>query len=251
VNSTPFFSIITPTYNRVNDGKLKRCLNSVLTQTFEDFEIIVVDDGSEENVAGLVAEYDERFKCVRIEHQERVRARNAGYKAMSDSQFVCQLDSDDCYDPEYLRTFHYYIEQDPEVHVWICSSCIHGIAKDDHGRQLVPTWTKIRQAWMPPLNEVGTAHAFFPSGHIGLGQYVFSRVAFEAIGSYPETWVNFYHIADGVHEWSGFLMDPPYYSAKERWLGDPFGDDAAQILALAKRFKFSLIDAALYRQYRK
>ena len=250
--SKPFFSIITPVYNRVNDGKLKRCLDSVMTQTFEDFEHIIVDDGSAEDVAGLVAQYDERFRYVHQKHQGRIVARNTGYAAMSaSSSYICQLDSDDTYDPEYLRTFHYYIEQSPEVHFWICSSCIHGVAKDDQGKQLVPAWTKIRQAWMPPIDEESGAHSFFMSGKIGLGQYVFSKEAFAAIGPYPEDWRNHNCVADGIHEWTGFLMDPPVYSTYIRLAGNPVGDDFAQILALSKHFRASLIKAALYRQYRR
>ncbi len=251
--SSPFFSIITPTYNRVNDSKLKRCLNSVMTQTFEDFELVCVDDGSKEDVKGLVESYrDARFRYVRQEHQGRIVARNTGYKAMSaDTGFICQLDSDDTYDPEYLRTFHYNILQHPEVHFWVCSSFIHGVKRDESGRQLVPIWSKIRQAWMPPIDEESGAHSFFMSGKIGLGQYVFSKEAFAAIGPYPESWRNHNCVADGIHEWTGFLMDPPIYSTSVRLAGNPVGDDFAQILALSKHFRVSLIKAALYRQYHR
>lgn len=250
--SKPFFSIITPVYNRVNDGKLRRCLNSIVTQTFEDFEHIIVDDASKEDVRSLVADYDDRFRFVRIKRGGRVLARNAGYAAMSDSQWVTNLDSDDTYDPEYLRTFHYNIMQNPEVHLWVCSSFIHGVLKDERGKHIVPKWSKIRKAWMPPLDKEGkTVHAFYTSGKIGMGQYVFSREAFDKIGPFPSDWRNHNKIADGLHEWTGFLMDPPYYSSAKRLAGDPNGEDFAQMLALSRHFRVSLIGAALYRQYRR
>ena len=247
----PFFSIITPVYNRANDGRLKRCLDSTSIQTLGDFEHIIVDDGSKDDVESVISQFDERYKYVRIEHQGRVQARNAGYAVMK-GQWVTNLDSDDTYDPEYLHTFHYHITQNPGVHLWVCASCLHGVLKDENGKHLVPKWTKIRKAWKPPMDKTGEAvHAFFTSGKIGLGQYVFSREAFEKIGPFPSDWYNHYHIADGVHEWTGYQMDTPFYSAAKRWVGDPNGEDHCQMLALARYYEVSLIDAALYRQYKR
>ena len=246
--TSPFFSIITPTYNRVNDGKLKRCLNSVMTQTFEDFELICVDDGSTEDVAGLVASYeDERFRYIRQEHQGRVIARNIGIaNTNKESAFICWLDSDDCYDPMYLATFKYHIDENPDVHVWLTGVVVHGVKIHPETKEhLVPIWTKIRPAHMPPLSEDGTHHLHFDSGTTGTGMFVYSREAMNRIGPMPN-WVTMYDIADGCNEWLGYQTP---YSAEKRWCGNPYGCDWVYIRKLSMFYRIHAIEAALYVQY--
>lgn len=244
--SKPFFSIITPTYNRVNDGKLKRCLNSVLTQTFEDFEHIIVDDGSAEDVGSLIENYDERFHPVRIKHSGRVIARNAGMKAAG-GEWLCHLDSDDTYSPMYLSTLAHYIEQEPDVDLWVCGAVVNGMFKDDKGNHLVPKWTNIRQAWTPPLNTDGN-HVIFNSGKVGTGMFVFRRRCLDVIG-YPPDWQNHNQIADGMDEWLGVALGTTGYSSAKRLVGNPFGDDHALFQKLCLYYRAHLIQAALYCQF--
>ena len=249
---TPMFSIIIPTWERVNDGRLRRCLNSVTTQTFEDFECIVVDDGSKEDVAGLVAQYDDRFRCVRIEHAGRVVARNTGLE-VSWGRWICHLDSDDCYNPEYLRTFNYHIGQDRTAKLWVCGSVYFGMLKVENTRKgraykgfhVCPKWTKIRPAWMPPLDTDGVHSTHWPSGRIGTGMFVHARECLKTIG-YPPPWKNHLELADGIDEWLGYETG---YSAKSKWVGNPHGDDFAWIKKLSQFYRVHIIHAALYVQY--
>lgn len=248
----PKFSIIVPVYNRVLDGKLRRCLDSVATQVFEDFECLVVDDGSKEDVAGLVAKYDERFRCLRIKHQGRVIARNVGMKAAKDGAWICHLDSDDCYDPMYLSTFVHFIDGNPEVHWWICGACVHGMIKGG-GRHIAPKYTVLRKAWMPRLNPKATADnsepkcLHFNSGHFGTGCYVFKKVCLDETGLLPN-WINMYQVADGADEYLGYETG---YSAAKKLCGNPWGEDWVLARALSMHFIPGLIEACLYVQYKR
>lgn len=252
--STPFFSIITPTFNRVNDGKLKRCLNSVLTQTFEDFEHITVDDGSAsgEDSKGLVESFeDERFKYIRIERSQRVVARNTGMRAAA-GQNICWLDDDDCYNPMYLATFAHHIRKFPEAKLFVAGVVVHGIERDREGNQTVPKWTRIRSAWMPPGDPEGKhPHGIFNSGKVGSGMFVFARSCLADIGLMPNSWNHWEPIADGMDEWVGVPSGTTGYSAAKKLVGNPWGDDHAMFQRLCRFYKVHLIEAALYIQFRK
>jgi len=101
----PFFSIIIPTYNR---GKLlPKAIESVLNQDCNDWELIVVNDGSTDNTKNIIeklCENDQRIKYVYQDNQERSAARNKGIEN-SKGKYICFLDSDDEYLPFHLATF--------------------------------------------------------------------------------------------------------------------------------------------------
>lgn len=246
----PFFSVVIPVRGRVKNGYLRRCLNSVQDQFYPNFECVVVDDGSRlergEDVKGLVAEFaDERFVYIRIEHSGRMIARNAGMAAAR-GEFIVWTDSDDFLNPMYLSTFHFHIKAEPEVRLWVCGCVVHGQEGIPESRTACK-WTNIRPAWKPPLDPDGPGHKFFTSGKVGTGMFCFARECLEKTGLMP-AWKNMYDMADGIHDWSGFPMDPPYFSAAKRWIGNPYGDDHAMFLALCKHFQVHLIKAALYEQ---
>lgn len=91
----PFFSIVIPTYNRAN--LLTRAVESVLAQTFNNWELLIVDDGSTDNTRAVVEEYaDERIHYIYQQNAERSAARNNGIEHSS-GKYVCFLDSDDYY----------------------------------------------------------------------------------------------------------------------------------------------------------
>ena len=86
------FSIIIPTYNRA--AFLPKAIESVLAQTYTDWELIVVDDGSTDNTREVVAQYnDERIIYIYQENAERSAARNNGI-SQAKGDFICFMDSD-------------------------------------------------------------------------------------------------------------------------------------------------------------
>lgn len=103
----PQISVIVPVYNA--ERYLNRCVDSVLAQTFSDFEIILVDDGSPDNCGAICDEYAAKDSRVHVIHQENgglSAARNAGIDwvfAHSDSDWLTFVDSDDWLHPPMLE----------------------------------------------------------------------------------------------------------------------------------------------------
>ena len=103
----PFFSIIIPTYNRAH--LLPIAIESVLNQTFTNWELVIVDDGSTDNTKAVVESFnDDRIKYIWQENKERSAASNNGI-GQSKGTYICFLDSDDYYLNNRLELFHYEI----------------------------------------------------------------------------------------------------------------------------------------------
>ena len=94
----PTVSVIIPTYNRAH--LVARAIQSVLNQTYKDFELIIVDDGSTDNTEDIIKEFqkkDERIKYIKHDkNRGGSAARNTGIKAAR-GNFIAFLDSDDEY----------------------------------------------------------------------------------------------------------------------------------------------------------
>ena len=98
-----FFSVIVPIYNV--EKYLPNCIESVLKQTFSDFELILVDDGSPDNCPEICENYknkDERIKVVHKTNGGLASARRAGIK-VAEGEYVLNLDSDDCIEIDTLE----------------------------------------------------------------------------------------------------------------------------------------------------
>ncbi|MES2799093.1 MAG: glycosyltransferase family A protein [Bacteroidota bacterium] len=104
----PYFSIILPTYNRAH--LLPKAIQSVVDQTFGDWELIIVDDGSSDDTKAVVGKFqDERIRYIYQENQERSVARNNGIQN-AQGNYICFLDSDDYFLPNKLMGFHEAIQ---------------------------------------------------------------------------------------------------------------------------------------------
>lgn len=93
--NTPYISIITPVYN--TEQYLPRCINSILSQSFTDFELLLIDDGSTDGSGVICDVYAEKDSRVRVFHKENggvSSARNLGLKEAK-GEWVCFVDSDD------------------------------------------------------------------------------------------------------------------------------------------------------------
>ncbi|MBI4845848.1 MAG: glycosyltransferase [Candidatus Omnitrophica bacterium] len=112
----PYFSIIIPTYNR--SDFLKKAVASVLNQSFKDFELIIIDDGSEDETESFIRTInDPRLKYIKQPHQGVSFSRNSGVKAATGS-FICFLDSDDWFKPDKLKKTYDYIKRYPEYKIF-------------------------------------------------------------------------------------------------------------------------------------
>ncbi|MBS3029570.1 MAG: glycosyltransferase family 2 protein [Dolichospermum sp. DET50] len=111
----PTISIVLSTYNRAK--YLTDCINSVLQQTFQDFELVIVDDGSQDNTFEIVNGYLQKFNNIRyLKHQNRklAYARNAGIQA-SFGSYITFIDSDDTYKPNHLESRIEFMKCHPEI----------------------------------------------------------------------------------------------------------------------------------------
>ncbi len=96
--------IIIPVYNTpIND--LKRCLDSVLNQTYKDYKVLIIDDGSQKEIKDFLDEYtkdNDKFIVKHIENKGVSNARNVGIE-LSNSEYIAFIDSDDTVEPNYLE----------------------------------------------------------------------------------------------------------------------------------------------------
>ena len=102
----PAFSLIVPVYNV--EKVLSRCLESIANQSFDDFECIMIDDGSTDQSGAICDDFakrDERFRVIHSENRGVSAARNLGL-ANAAGDYICFVDSDDWIQPNYLREFH-------------------------------------------------------------------------------------------------------------------------------------------------
>jgi glycosyltransferase involved in cell wall biosynthesis len=106
--TAPFFSVIIPVYNRA--GPLGRALESVLAQSCQDFEIVVVDDGSTDDPRTVAESFaDPRIRFIRQDNAGGGAARNTAIDAAR-GRFVAPLDSDDIFLPHHLERMRALLE---------------------------------------------------------------------------------------------------------------------------------------------
>jgi len=114
------FSIILPVYNA--SKTIARTLDSIVNQTFKDFEVIIIDDGSNDDTAKICfkyAETDKRFRYYFQQNNGVSSARNKGIE-LSNGEFVAFIDSDDIYKTTYLETFNTLICTYPDYDNYWC-----------------------------------------------------------------------------------------------------------------------------------
>lgn len=112
----PKVSVIIPTYNRAQFVTL--AINSVLSQYFTDYEILVIDDGSNDDTEKALDKYRGKIQYIRENHRGVSAARNAGIR-VAKGDWVAFLDSDDEWLPEYLSFQMEQIQRYPDIYVHI------------------------------------------------------------------------------------------------------------------------------------
>lgn len=106
-NERPFFSIIIPTYNRA--GLIGAAIESVINQKFESWELIIVDDGSEDNTEEVVQSFkNDKIQYYYQKNAETATARNNGF-THAKGEYICFLDSDDWYKDNHLSVLYHEI----------------------------------------------------------------------------------------------------------------------------------------------
>ncbi len=109
-------SVVIPLYNK--ESQINQTIQSVLRQSFQDFEIVVVDDGSTDNSVSEVKRFnDSRIRIVSQTNAGVSAARNRGI-AEAKGEFIALLDGDDEWKPDYLATQYALTEKYPECDVF-------------------------------------------------------------------------------------------------------------------------------------
>ena len=144
----PLVSVVIPTYNRAS--LLLRAIRSVLAQTYSTYEVIVVDDCSDDDMRSVLSEFTRTDSRIRVIRHERNRglswARNTGIEAAT-GQYVSFLDDDDEYLPSTLNDLVGGMRDHPEwgmVYGWVDT------VDDSEGDVRIP-WHRANTLWLQPV----------------------------------------------------------------------------------------------------
>lgn len=180
VASNPLISIVMPTCRR--PALLRRAIRSVVTQTFERFELIVVDDGCDEETVEIVKSFqDERIVLVRHERNRGAAAAyNTGIRA-SRGEWVSFLDDDDEYLPHFMETTLEFLRRaDPPVgFVWSGIQWVMDTPEGEFptGRTYWPPHFQSREQAICAATSIGNGHGL-----------TVRRTALENAGYYDESY---------------------------------------------------------------
>lgn len=135
-NTNPKFSVIIPAYN--SEKYISRCVLSLIDTRFDDFEIIIVDDGSSDNTYSICKELSNKFSNIKLIHQEnsgQMKARmNGVYNSKGD--YICFVDSDDCVKENYFKVLATNINNNPNIDIIYFDFCYDYFKENTDLKQL-------------------------------------------------------------------------------------------------------------------
>lgn len=145
---TPFFSVIIPLYNR--EKTIARAINSILNQTFKDFEIIVVDDCSKDTSATIVYELQQQNTQIRYirnsTNQERCISRNIGIQH-ANGKYISFLDSDDYHLPNHLEKLYKFISEKSFSKSFFFTSAYNEDINGNRSERVCPIFPDNNKLW--------------------------------------------------------------------------------------------------------
>ncbi|MGA9213447.1 glycosyltransferase family 2 protein [Kaistella sp.] len=116
MNNYPLISLIIPCYNA--EQTLEKCLNSVIQQSYNNLEIIMVDDGSTDGTSKIYKDFqskDERIKVFKQDNSGVSKARNKGVKTAT-GKYICFVDSDDWVETNYCsELYHLLVTENADI----------------------------------------------------------------------------------------------------------------------------------------
>ena len=141
------FSVVIPLYNK--EKYIEATIRSVLDQSHQDLEVLVVDDGSTDGSLALAERFaSDRVHIIRQENQGVSVARNTGIEHAS-GEFICFLDADDQWRPEYLATIDVLTEQYPESDIFVTAYAVNmGGGKVHYSTRLEPEMGCLPSYWL-------------------------------------------------------------------------------------------------------
>lgn len=112
-------SVVMPVYNGAKH--IRECLDSILCQTFHDFELLIVDDGSTDDTSEIIKSYDDQRIRLINNHHDYIASSNLLF-SQAKGKYIARMDSDDIMMPDRLHLQYGYMEQHP--HVDVAGGCI-------------------------------------------------------------------------------------------------------------------------------
>lgn len=142
MSQIPYISIIIPIYNV--EKYLKKCIDSILCQSFKDFELLLIDDGSPDNSGKICDDYALKDKRIKVFHKKNggvSSARNLGINE-SKGKWICFIDADDWIEKEFCETLR---TKSNDIDLIFFTSCNHyndGCKKISIPKEIIST-TKV------------------------------------------------------------------------------------------------------------
>ena len=201
----PQVSIIIPTYNRADT--IMRAVDSVLAQTFSDWELIIVNDGSTDNTAELLTGLDSRIKIINQPNGGVTTARNTGLRHAS-GEFFAFLDSDDQWRNYHLELCLTFFNAHPQAKLVSCE-----LHEDfGNGRVLTHYHIELSNWYLRTAHLIGSKLLDLPVGETDCYMRVYSKR--HAIGEWGQAILQRWGINQSAHyegnifqSWRwGFLM---------------------------------------------
>ena len=156
----PEVSIIVPVYNA--EKYLHRCIDSILAQTFTDFELILIDDGSTDTSGEICDKYAKNNSRIRVMHQKNAGASSARNKGIEESvgKYLLFCDSDDFVHPQWCQILYDLAENNPD------SLCVCNLLRTDSE---IETY---------PIKETNCIYdiTYFELYKIGLSGFAFNKI---------------------------------------------------------------------------
>lgn len=172
-------SVVIPLYNK--EKQIAYTLQSVQNQTFQDFEVVIVDDGSTDGSVAEVEKFcDSRIRLIHQKNAGVAAARNLGIEEAKGG-LIAFLDADDEWKPEYLATQYHLFQQYPDCSVFACNYEF----RDSEGKV---TSTIIRK--LPFIGEDGILSNYFEVAScshppLWTSAVMVKKQAIQAIGGFP------------------------------------------------------------------
>lgn len=186
-SSAPTVSVIVPVYNTAD--LIETTLESVLKQTYQDFEVVVVDDGSTDGTGDIVKDYDESVRYIRKENGGTASARNRGIREAR-GDYVALLDADDRWRPTKLDRQMKEHAEAPDL-IW---SYTDSYLVDADSGEIILRKTQVK-------NRTGgdVLEGLLKGNFIAPSTVIIKRSVFEKVGTFDESAL--YHSAEDWELW--------------------------------------------------
>lgn len=193
----PLVSIIIPTFN--NAEFITQAIESVLNQTYQGFEIIVIDDGSTDQTENILSKFGDRITYIKQNNRGPSSARNAGIKKSS-GKYIAFLDSDDLFLPNKLSIQINFLVKHPEIDLVYSNGFRFRL--DEYGNEVSRKLSETGELIKGDINNSNFQYKLMEKNIFPVHASLVKRECLEIIGGFDETltacedWDLWYRIAE-------------------------------------------------------